>query len=75
MRYQVFENGKSCDWQGYPSLQHPCWETSIFDSLLKARDYLNLWCGCLGPIPNLNPGEKYDYSGYGDIVEIREIGD
>ena len=71
--YQVFYNGKPADCFNYDSKYGSYWSISIYRTFEEACDYANLWLGKLseGAVFALN--KPYDYSGYGVIIEIREI--
>jgi hypothetical protein len=78
MKYQVFDNDLPADCHHHKILES--WSNSIFNSYLEAVDYCIQWLG-LDPLcltkeefsVNIPVNTKYDYSGYGDILEIREI--
>lgn len=75
MKYQVFDNDKPADSNSYPKLKSGGWDNSIFDSLDEAQNYANSWLGHFDGCDDifLEVGEKLDYSGYGDYIEIRAI--
>jgi len=80
-RYQVFDNGRPADTTGYPQLKGSGWHNSVFDTFTAAHEYALNWLGYLGDdigagyadnaVLKLNT--PYDYSGYGDKIEIREV--
>jgi hypothetical protein len=86
-KYQVFNNGKPADTTGFPQLKGDGWMRSKFDTLEEARDYADDWVGFSLFSPDLahvaglivldkqrlKVGESYDYNGYGDTIEIREV--
>jgi len=71
--YQVFDNEKPADCFNYDSKYGSYWSISIYRTFEEACDYANRWLGKLseGVVFTLN--KPYDYSGYGDIIEIRDI--
>lgn len=73
--FQVFDNGKPADCWNQKSLGdgENGWTTSAFDTLDDAQEYATRYLGIYNPGRSLEVGEKYDYSGYGDILEIREV--
>ena len=66
--YQVFDNDKPADCRHHNV--HSSWNNSTFDSLEKASCYADKW---LGYKASLVPDTPFDYSGYGNIIEIRKI--
>lgn len=74
MRYAVFDNKKPASSYAFPELKSSGWSTHIFDTFDEANDYLNRWLGLYeNGIINLEPNIPFDYNGYGDIVEIKEV--
>jgi hypothetical protein len=80
MRYQVFDNGKPADSSGHKV--HPSWNNSIFPTYHDAVRYVVKWlgwdwCSSEDDINSLamciRKDIHYDYSGYGDVIEIRDI--
>ncbi len=77
MKYQVYDGGKPADSKHhvYINKGHG-WDNSIFNTLEDAKDYAYNWFVSyisLNEIKDMVPNEKYDYSGYGDCAEIKEI--
>lgn len=71
MKYQVFDNNKPAQ---YPHCNvHPTWDNSVFDSLGEAQNYVKKWLGQYCAPNPLKINEKYEYSSYGDYVEIRAV--
>jgi mannose-6-phosphate isomerase class I len=70
--FAVYCNGKSADLKGFPELRHYCWATSKFTTLKEAQNYAEDWLGPYTPGYPLMLNAPYDYSGHGDIIEIRE---
>lgn len=71
--YQVFDNGKPADaeHQGLDG----SWSNSKFDTLEEAQIYANHYLGFQKDILLLvELNVPYDYSGYGDFLEIRKVG-
>lgn len=72
--YQVFDNGRPADKTGFPLLIGKGWDTSSFPALQEAQEYALNWlnlpqnCGL-----ELQVDAPYDYSGYGDILEIKVL--
>jgi hypothetical protein len=48
------------------------WKFAWFNSFRTAKDYADNYLGNYGPYPFEGEG-KFDYSGYGDVLEIRRI--
>lgn len=77
--FQVFDNNKPADTTGFPSLtKGNGWDNSVFPTYEEARKYAWMW---LGPYGGSYDGESgydlkvntpWDYSGYGDMIEIRQ---
>ena len=74
-RYALFDNDKPASEEGFPELRGCGWETHIFDTLHEAQMYANNWLGYPGHVYVLRVGLKYDYSGYGDMLLLKEIPD
>lgn len=71
MKYQVFDGNKPADCHGHKV--DKSWDKSIFDTFEEAYFYAQNWLGqnYAGMVLKLNT--PADYSGYGDIIEIRSI--
>lgn len=70
--FGVYDNNKPCSVIGFPYLSLACWKTHQFETFEQALAYLEKWLGNYsGCIPHDYNGCQLDYSGYGDIVEIR----
>lgn len=69
-RFCVYDNGKPASVKGFPSIKgFTGWDTHRFDTWPKAVAYAAQWVGrIIQPEDLLTP---YDYSGYGDIIEVR----
>lgn len=80
--FQVFDGNRPADsriW-GKHLRDGSCWNNSIFSTFDEALAYARKW---LGPNHggsedgkegiNLDVNQPYDYSGYGDVIEIRKI--
>lgn len=65
--FQVIDNNKPADCNNHKV--DKSWNKSKFETLDEAFQYADNWLGIYGPMIN-NP---FDYSGYGDIIEIRFI--
>lgn len=79
MFYQVLDNNKPADYKHH-KVSH-CWKQSTYSNFNDALMYARKWLGlALGGSYDgktgitLEPNQPYDYSGYGDTIEIREIG-
>lgn len=62
--YIVYDNNKPA------VLNTKTFSSNTFATLKDAKEYVNLW---LGFDVDISFEEKYDYSGYGDIIEIRSL--
>lgn len=69
-RYTVIDNGKTARFPEHPV--HENWKFAWFNSFKSAKRYADRWLHIYGPFPHSKPG-KFDYSGYGDILEIKRI--
>jgi len=72
--YRVLDGGKEA---GRISLAfrhyHKSWpERATFETFEEAEEYANKWLGMHGPL-YLLINEPVDYSGMGDMIEIREV--
>jgi hypothetical protein len=75
--YQVFDNGKPAQYPDHPV--HPSRDNSTFETLREALVHAWKWLGPFGGsfdgssgIP-LQVGIPWDYSGHGDMIEIRKV--
>ena len=70
--FEVLDNGKPASEEGYPSLKGLGWKTNKFETLEQAIVYADKWFYpfCTGRHALTGP---FDYSGYGDTAQIREI--
>ena len=64
--YVVFENNAPA------VLKNRQKDKYLFNTFEEASEYLNWWLGNWGPV-DIDINEKYDYNGYGDIVEIKKL--
>lgn len=74
MKYQVFDNGKPADCHHHKV--DASWANSTFSLAAEAVDYACKWLNwesVMGVLLEVN--KPYDYSGYGDFIEIRRIED
>lgn len=62
MKYHVLENGKPAKYSD--------WDNNIFDTFHDALMYARYW---FGDCSHLEPNKPWDFNGYGDTVEIREV--
>lgn len=73
MPFQVFDSGKPADKSGYPSVIGEDWNTSSYTFFQEAYEYACHWLGHhAGKVPQ-KPDIAIDYSGYGDLIEIRTV--
>lgn len=70
--YGVYDNGKPASREGFPVLKGSGWETHRFQTVVEAQHYASQWLGQFD-VGTLMPGTPVDYSGCGDIIEIREM--
>lgn len=71
MPFQVFDNGKPADCHHHTvSSSLNC---SVFSTYEEARAYAESWLGEIFHSTDLQLNTPYDYSGYGDLIEIREV--
>ena len=68
-KYQVFDNGKPADYKHRNV--HKSWDKSKFDSWQAAMAYARKWLGVF--IVPLKINKPVDYSGNGDMIEVRKI--
>ena len=70
--FQVFDNNKPADCKHHKV--DASWANSKFDTYAQAHEYALYWlhldfdCGLV-----LLLNTPYNYSGYGDMIEIREV--
>lgn len=71
-KYQVFDNGRRAQ---YPDCAvSKSWDKSCFNSFEKAESYALKWLGGYSPgVGVLKLNCPFNYSGYEDMIEIREI--
>jgi hypothetical protein len=70
-KYTVYDNDRlAC----YPHhAVDSSWNNASFNTLKEAREYAHNWLGVYSPgVDGFKPNVPYDYSGYGDIIEIRQ---
>lgn len=72
VKYQVFDNGKPADCHHHPKV-HSSWDRSVFDTLAEAQAYARKWLGIYAPSGPIPVDTPWDYSGMGDVIEIRTI--
>lgn len=74
--YQVFDHGKPADCH-YHQNAHSLWDKSFFGDLEEALQYAHNWLGAWSPgietLRNEAVGNVYNYNGYGDMIEIRQV--
>lgn len=68
--FQVFDNDRparhpDCDVS-------PSWKTHEFETFKEAYEYALNWLGPYGKGITLMLDKPFPYSGYGDVIEIRE---
>lgn len=68
--FSLYDNGKPASAVGYPELEGKGWKSHCFDTYEEADEYVRKWLGQL--YIQLEPNRPVDYSGYGDLIEIRE---
>jgi len=85
--YHVLENGKAATWKLCQNILskraskefQKTWGNNIFPTFEEARKYSWQWIAPYGGSydglsgVDLKVGVPYDYSGYGDMIEIREV--
>jgi len=74
----IDEKDRGCNSKEMEYTQGQGWDNDTFDTYHMAVDYVHNWLGIYSPgiatlITRLNEGNKYDYSGMGDSVYIKEI--
>lgn len=71
--FAIYDNDRPAK---YPEckVDRKAWPNNKFKSFAEAREYVSRWLGSdsFYPIPQQWDGSKYDYSGYGDTIEIRK---
>lgn len=76
--YIILDCGLPANEHGYPRVKGLGWTSTSFSTWRKAVEYARQWLGEWNSLPNnLENKEKryfkYNYSGYGDCIEIKEI--
>ena len=64
--YEVLDNGKPAI-----ILHSTIWNKYFYRDFESAMKYAKSWLGQYDSLPSNWQGEKYDYSGYNDTIEIR----
>ncbi len=72
-KFQVLENNKPCDSASFQQLRGCGWDNSFFNSFADAVEYSRQWLGDYDNLPDEWNGSCWDYSGYGDVIEIRVV--
>ena len=72
--YGVFDNNKPANSTAFPQLKGKGWKSHLFGTFKDAEEYAKEWLGDYYPGKDvLVLGLPYNYSGYGDLIEIREV--
>lgn len=74
--FAVYEGGAPANnsrWKNRDS-HSPAWANSRFDTFAEAVAYARKWLGEYDCLPLDWDGKPFDYSGYGDLIEIRDSG-
>jgi hypothetical protein len=70
--FQVYDGNKPADCANHKV--HESWDKSLYCTFEEALGYADKWLGIYSPgIEVLKTNIPYDYSGYGDIVDIRKV--
>lgn len=75
--FQLFDGDKPAQYPEHDV--HPSWTNSKFSTFDEAKEYAWKWLGPYGGSydgtygVDLQLGVKYDYSGMGTYIEIREV--
>lgn len=70
--FRVYDNDKPADCHHHQV--DTIWANSDFETLLDACEYALNWMGPQAcDLSKLLLNRRHDYSGYGDIIEIREV--
>lgn len=70
--FNVYDNGKPASTAGQKVLTPGNgWDNHSFHTFEKAVEYAKLYLGEYDCLPANWDGLSYDYSGYGDTIEIR----
>ena len=70
--FTVYDNNKPANQKGFPMLRGKGWVQNSFSTLNEAVDYAREWLGEYALIAPTEPNKPINYSGYGDMIEIRE---
>lgn len=73
MKYQVLDNNRPADC--FHCKVHESWNKSKYDTFDEALNYARKWLGFYGTCVVLKPNTPWDYDGFGDMIEIREVED
>lgn len=70
--FTVYDGDKPAKFPEHPV--HPSWHTASFKTKVEAVAHANNWLGRTyeGVLPKDWDGAPVDYSGCGDVIEIRE---
>ncbi len=72
--FGVFDNNKPASVEGFPQLtKGNGWDTHLFPTFAEAVQYAKDWLGQWDTLPDGWDGKPYNYSGYGDKIEVREV--
>lgn len=73
MNFCVYDNSKPASGEGFPYLKRVEWACHSYKSFPEALTYTKEWLGHLSIVlPDDWQGQPLDYSGYGDMIEIRQ---
>jgi hypothetical protein len=68
--FSVYDGGSAAKYNDPTTTS--IWRTNTFTSFEQALKYTKDWLGDYDTLPDNWDGKAYDYSGYGDTIEIVE---
>jgi len=72
MSYEVYDNGRLAHHKYHRDVSIE-WDHPPCATFEEAKSYARNWLGEFSSLCPDKPNQPIDYSGYGDIIEIREI--
>lgn len=71
-KFGVYDNDKPASGTGFPRLKGHGWSTHQFPTFQEAQSYARQWLGAYSYGAPLELNQSWDYSGYGDMILIKE---
>ncbi len=70
--FKVYDNGKPATSATFSLMEGIGWDNCEFHTFNEAVAYVENWLGTLGNVSEWKVNTPVDYTGYGDMIEIKE---